>query len=388
MLGSRIDGTVVVIECALSINLTALTLEQVLNKRHKLVKDMGDGMVLELRTALAGSGVEARQMEKLRGDLDSKVLHEAPQAFNEDASFGRAVEWALKLKQEAGNEEAILQEFQRDPAALALGVEFVLAKLEDSEWRVRQAAVQTLGKLAADALAPHAAAVVAKLEDTNENVRQAAVQTLGKLPADVLALHAAAVVAKLEDSNENVRQAAVETLGKLAADVLASHAAAVVAKLEDTDEDVRRVAVETLGKLPADALPPHAAAVVAKLEDSHAGVQQAAVQTLGKLELAELTKYKEALQKLAEQDAEAVVQMTAHVVLHKIEPTAGHIAAILSRLEDSEWSVRLAVVRALGKLEPLERANYAEALQKRANEDLDSGVRDAAREALVQLQAS
>ena len=92
VLGSRIDGTVVVIECALSINLTALTLEQVLNKRHKLVKDMGDGMVLELQTALAGSGAEARQMEKLRGDLDSKVLHEAPEAFNEDASFGRAVQ--------------------------------------------------------------------------------------------------------------------------------------------------------------------------------------------------------------------------------------------------------------------------------------------------------
>ena len=82
------------------------------------------------------------------------------------------------------------------------------------------------------------------------------------------------------------------------------------------------------------------------------------------------------------------MQMTAHVVLHKIEPTAGHIAAILSRLEDSEWSVRLAVVRALGKLEPLELANYAEALQKRANKDLNSDVRDAATKALLQLQAS
>ena len=125
VLGSRIDGTVVVIECAFSINLTALTLEQVLNKRHKLVTDMGDGMVLELRTDLAGSGLEARQAEKLRGDLDSKVLHEVPEAFNEDASFVGAVQLALELKQAAGGEE-VLQELQQlGPAALAQAADFV-----------------------------------------------------------------------------------------------------------------------------------------------------------------------------------------------------------------------------------------------------------------------
>ena len=50
--------------------------------------------------------------------------------------------------------------------------------------------------------------------------------------------------------------------------------------------------------------------------------------------------------------------------------------------------MRVAAVRALGKLDPAELANYAKALQKRANEDTDSDVRDAATEALAQLQAS
>ena len=176
VLGSRIDGTVVVIECAFSINLTALTLEQVLNKRHKLVTDMGDGMVLELRTDLAGSGLEARQAEKLRGDLDSKVLHEVPEAFNEDASFVRAVQLALKLKQAAGDNKKVLQELQKlSPAAPAQAAEFVVGKLEHSDRYVRQAAVETLGKLSAEALAPHAAAVLAKLEDGDEGVRGRAV---------------------------------------------------------------------------------------------------------------------------------------------------------------------------------------------------------------------
>ena len=38
VLGTRIDGSIVVIVCDFSINLTALTLEEVLGKRRKVVK--------------------------------------------------------------------------------------------------------------------------------------------------------------------------------------------------------------------------------------------------------------------------------------------------------------------------------------------------------------
>ena len=48
MLGTRIDSSVVVVECAFSVNLTALTIEQVLNKRHRLAEEMAAGMVLEV----------------------------------------------------------------------------------------------------------------------------------------------------------------------------------------------------------------------------------------------------------------------------------------------------------------------------------------------------
>jgi HEAT repeat protein len=213
----------------------------------------------------------------------------------------------------------------------------------------------------------------------------------------------------------------VETLGKLSAEALASHAAAVVAKLEDSSQFVRLAAVGTLGKLSAEALAPHAAAVLAKLEDSD-DVRRAAVETLGKLELAVLAKYKTALQKLAKQDRDAAVRVSAHGALHKIEPTAGHIETILpsledskwqvwvdavralgilepvelakhaavlvARLEDSVWNVRLAAVETLAKLELAELAKYAEVLQKRANEDVQEDVREAATKAFAQLQAS
>jgi len=47
------DSTVIVIECALSINLTASTIEQVIGKRKKLLQDMADNSIVELRAALA-----------------------------------------------------------------------------------------------------------------------------------------------------------------------------------------------------------------------------------------------------------------------------------------------------------------------------------------------
>jgi len=116
-----------------------------------------------------------------------------------------------------------------NPAHYPAKVLKCVGELEHTDGKVRKAAVQTLGKLPAEALAAHGAAVVAKLEDAEGYVRMAAVQTLGKLPAEALAAHGAAVVAKLEDAEGYVRMAAVQTLGKLPAEALAAHGAAVVA---------------------------------------------------------------------------------------------------------------------------------------------------------------
>ena len=95
MLGTRIDGTVVVIECAFSINLTALTLEQVLSQRHKLVTDTIFSMVLEMRTR--SGDVSA---DKLKSALNAGVLSEEPEYFNNDANFSQAMRKAMSLKGE------------------------------------------------------------------------------------------------------------------------------------------------------------------------------------------------------------------------------------------------------------------------------------------------
>ena len=143
VLDSRIDSTVVVVECAFSVNLTALTLEQVLNKRRKLVQDMGAGMVLEVKSALKGTGVEAQQAEQLRGKLEAEVLHETPEAFNEDAHFIVAVQKALELKQKAAGVDALRELKKRGKtcaAAKDAGFSGVDAKAAGYSWKEVKAA--------------------------------------------------------------------------------------------------------------------------------------------------------------------------------------------------------------------------------------------------------
>ena len=49
----------------------------------------------------------------------------------------------------------------------------------------------------------HAPALISQLDDSNPRVRQRAVETLGKLEAATLAQHAAAIVATLDDSDSD-----------------------------------------------------------------------------------------------------------------------------------------------------------------------------------------
>ena len=83
-------------------------------------------------------------------------------------------------------------------------------------------------------------------------VREAAVEALAKLPAEALAAHAAAIVGKLGDSDANVRKAAVKTLATLSTEALKPHASGIVGKLEqlsgqESQEAVRLLAAKGKG---------------------------------------------------------------------------------------------------------------------------------------------
>ena len=104
----------------------------------------------------------------------------------------------------------------------------------------------------------NASAVVAKLKDSGARVRYAAVETLGKLGAAALAQHEQALAtAANEDGSQDVRRAACLVMHRLKP----SAGYDTVAKLEDLDgypdADTRLEALKTLGKLDAATLAQH-----------------------------------------------------------------------------------------------------------------------------------
>ena len=82
----------------------------------------------------------------------------------------------------------------------------------------RLAALEAMALLRPADLAEHAAVFATKLEDSNSRVRRAAVDTLGKLDVATLALYEQAMAkAAKEDEYLDVRHAADEVLAKLQA---------------------------------------------------------------------------------------------------------------------------------------------------------------------------
>eukprot|EP00966_Prymnesium_polylepis_P181174 4196501-Prymnesium_polylepis.1 len=109
VLRTRIDGSVVVIECAFSINLTALTLEEVLGKRRKVVTDMCEQLASKARQV-----AQADEWDVLRGVneekkgapmavetfLDERLIPlacEAADHYNENGPLGDAIQEGVAL---------------------------------------------------------------------------------------------------------------------------------------------------------------------------------------------------------------------------------------------------------------------------------------------------
>eukprot|EP00451_Oxyrrhis_marina_P020104 CAMPEP_0204353478 /NCGR_PEP_ID=MMETSP0469-20131031/32691_1 /ASSEMBLY_ACC=CAM_ASM_000384 /TAXON_ID=2969 /ORGANISM="Oxyrrhis marina" /LENGTH=348 /DNA_ID=CAMNT_0051340395 /DNA_START=25 /DNA_END=1071 /DNA_ORIENTATION=- len=123
----------------------------------------------------------------------------------------------------------------------------VSKRLKHPKSYVREAAVETLGKMG-DAALFHGDQVVARIKDEDRYVRWAAVESLGLLGSAAYN-SAGLIVVCLEDPLMDIREAAAEALGRLGE--FAKHYVGSVTALLDgsMDPDVRRVAAEALGKM-------------------------------------------------------------------------------------------------------------------------------------------
>eukprot|EP00966_Prymnesium_polylepis_P174211 4030738-Prymnesium_polylepis.1 len=98
---TRVQGSVLVVGVGLSVNLTALTIDQVLAKRKKIVESAVDGAALEARAAVLASEApefaEAAE-DSVRMVTEGGLLSREAEWFNDDVNLSWAVDRVVKVK--------------------------------------------------------------------------------------------------------------------------------------------------------------------------------------------------------------------------------------------------------------------------------------------------
>ncbi len=219
-----------------------------------------------------------------------------------------------------------------------------------------------LGKFATERAAD---ALVFALKDEESEVRKAVVQALGGLPA---AKAVRPLLLAITDDDPEVRMLAVDALGKTNGPQVQE---TLIPLLEDEDLWVRAAAARGLGRVGGK--------TISKILVEHLGKASdifllALVEVLGKLHVEHAL---DPLLKLAEH-ADPEVRKT---VLSSLSAYSGPNVqkTVIARLSDPHWSVRKT---ALEILKVRKDASAGPILEKMAEEDPDTIVRQAAREAL------
>ena len=96
-LGTDVEGSLMIIHSRLSLNLAALTLEQVLSRRRKMLLDMKDGIELEMRDSLGEDHVRLG-IRLLNKALSYGPLSRDPEWFNDDENFAECMQQTLYLQ--------------------------------------------------------------------------------------------------------------------------------------------------------------------------------------------------------------------------------------------------------------------------------------------------
>lgn len=101
---SRVEGSTIFVQMRPNVNTATRTIEQVIARRRTLLSDMGDGMQVELSAGAALSRFSNDGREAvlllLRVALKAGPLAEAPEAYNDDATFVGAVQSAMQIKRD------------------------------------------------------------------------------------------------------------------------------------------------------------------------------------------------------------------------------------------------------------------------------------------------
>jgi len=99
VMGSDVQGDMLVMHSRLSLNLAAPTLDQVLSRRRKMLMDMAKGIELEIKDALrASERFVDPAIRMLRRALEYGALSQTPEWYNNDDNFAKVMQETLYLQ--------------------------------------------------------------------------------------------------------------------------------------------------------------------------------------------------------------------------------------------------------------------------------------------------
>jgi HEAT repeat protein/energy-coupling factor transporter ATP-binding protein EcfA2 len=222
-------------------------------------------------------------------------------------------------------------------------VEDILTALENSDWTVRQAAVEAL--VWSRSKQPRVInAIIKVLEDSDWTLRQIAISALSQLGSghpqviDTLLL-------QLADPEPEVRQAIATALGQL----IGEHPQVIdtlLLQLADPEPEVRHAIAEALGRL-AGEHPQVIDTLLLQLTDPEPEVRQAVATALGRL-AGEHPQVIDALLLDLTDDEPKVRQAVAKSLGRLGAGQWRVIEALIQAIGDDNWKVRQAAVEALG----------------------------------------
>ena len=367
----RTEGSITIVSCSVSVNLSSLTIEQVIGKRKKMLRDMLPGLLADLRQKTTEEGfatIEGTEWlaERLLMRCKIRILRQQDAWYNIDENLQTALGELLATCRGMSPGGAA-----RAEELAALGP----STCERYGFR-SEAFTDTIVK------------TLQIMEKEDETKAADAVETLAKLQPELLSQHAKALIALLAHEEYEVRDAAVVALGKLPAASLAQHADAFIHNLNDDDFDVRNAAVEMLGKLEALALASHMEEFVEMLTHSEWGVRLSAVAVLGFVETEVLSQHKESIESWEASEKDQRVLMAATRVFCILRPQSAeqHVSSVISFLEDPNFELRRVAVATFGHLGDASMNRYAQSVMvKRKHSDPE--VRKAVLQAMKKLQA-
>ena len=195
--GSRVEGAVQIYEVVLTVNMLSLTIDEVIGKRQKLLKEIVGLAKQDVTNDLDGLEPE-RGVAKLDQSIAEKgFLTKDSMWYNEADNFETAVVGIGKAKREAANLPVLFSEIAKHKIKLEKAAPAIVQRLcsdTASTQEVRKAALDGLAKLGKAPLAEHADAIAAQLDPQDRgDVTLAALHAIGRLDAALLASHAAKI---------------------------------------------------------------------------------------------------------------------------------------------------------------------------------------------------